>query len=195
MDQQIKAIETVYNGYRFRSRLEARWAVFFDTLGIKYEYEPEGYELSDGTLYLPDFWLPECKEWFEVKGVMSESDRHKIYQLAMDTNYPVVIGYTNAQFEICSKPWDDPSEKPVFSDIGSWLAKCETCGKYWFLDDSGYYGCRCCDEYDGDHHLGEILDGFEQQRSDIDRKWAPTLFKAVDAFKQARFDHGQTPRL
>ena len=28
----IKAIETVYNGYRFRSRLEARWAVFFDAL-------------------------------------------------------------------------------------------------------------------------------------------------------------------
>ena len=26
----IKAIETYYKGYRFRSRLEARWAVFFD---------------------------------------------------------------------------------------------------------------------------------------------------------------------
>lgn len=24
----ITAIETVYNGYKFRSRLEARWAVF-----------------------------------------------------------------------------------------------------------------------------------------------------------------------
>ena len=37
----IKPIETVYNGYRFRSRLEARWAVFFDAAGIEYEYEPE----------------------------------------------------------------------------------------------------------------------------------------------------------
>ena len=54
----IKAIETEYNGYRFRSRLEARWAVFFDELGIKYQYEPEGFDL-DGTLYLPDFYLPE----------------------------------------------------------------------------------------------------------------------------------------
>lgn len=42
----IKAKETRYNGYRFRSRLEARWAVFFDTLGIKYEYEKEGYDFS-----------------------------------------------------------------------------------------------------------------------------------------------------
>lgn len=63
----IKPIETIYNGYRFGSRLEARWAVFFDTLGIKYEYEKEGYDI-DGTYYLPDFWLPELDCWFEVKG-------------------------------------------------------------------------------------------------------------------------------
>ena len=42
----IKPIETIYNGYRFRSRLEARWAVFFDKIGIKYQYEPEGYEVD-----------------------------------------------------------------------------------------------------------------------------------------------------
>lgn len=65
----MKAIETRYNGYRFRSRLEARWAVFFDTIGIAYEYEPEGYEFEDGTRYLPDFWLPTFSGgmWAEVK--------------------------------------------------------------------------------------------------------------------------------
>lgn len=52
---EIKAIETEYNGYRFRSRLEARWAVFFDSLGVKYEYEPEGFILPSGKRYLPDF--------------------------------------------------------------------------------------------------------------------------------------------
>lgn len=64
---EIKPIETVYNGYRFRSRLEARWAVFFDAAGIKYEYEPEGFELSDGTRYLPDFYLSEYDWYVEVK--------------------------------------------------------------------------------------------------------------------------------
>lgn len=63
----IKAIETRYNGYRFRSRTEARWAVFFDTVGLKYEYEKEGFELPCGR-YLPDFFLPEIGHWFEVKG-------------------------------------------------------------------------------------------------------------------------------
>ena len=45
----IKAIETEYSGHKFRSRLEARWAVFFDSLGIKWEYEPEGFETDAGT--------------------------------------------------------------------------------------------------------------------------------------------------
>lgn len=64
---EIKPIETIYNGYRFRSRLEAKWAVFFDALHIKYEYEPEGYKLSNGTFYLPDFFLPEFNIFAEVK--------------------------------------------------------------------------------------------------------------------------------
>lgn len=55
----MKAIQTVYKGYKFRSRLEARYAVFFDALGLDWEYEPEGYELPDGTWYLPDFFVPK----------------------------------------------------------------------------------------------------------------------------------------
>ena len=45
----LRAIETRYKGYRFRSRLEARYAVLFDSLKIEWEYEPEGYVLEDGT--------------------------------------------------------------------------------------------------------------------------------------------------
>lgn len=63
-----QAIETRYNGYRFRSRLEARYAVFFDALGVRYEYEKEGFDLEGAGRYLPDFWLPDLHLWFEVKG-------------------------------------------------------------------------------------------------------------------------------
>ena len=62
----IPPIETVYNGLRFRSRLEARWAVFFDAANIKYEYEPDGFEFN-GEKYLPDFYLPEHEAYIEVK--------------------------------------------------------------------------------------------------------------------------------
>ena len=84
----IKPIETIYNGYRFRSRLEARWAVFLDCLGVKYEYEPEGFEMPDGTRYLPDFRVmchasrgADCEPfplYIEVKGQMDEASAKKI---------------------------------------------------------------------------------------------------------------------
>ena len=64
----IKPIQTSYKGYKFRSRLEARWAVFFDTLGVRWEYEKEGYDLGSAGWYLPDFWLPYEKIWIEIKG-------------------------------------------------------------------------------------------------------------------------------
>src|SRR5262245_37899249 len=75
----INPIETSYKGYRFRSRLEARWAVFFDALELKWEYEKEGYDLG-GVYYLPDFWLPEKKSWVEIKAdvlAMSEEEVSK----------------------------------------------------------------------------------------------------------------------
>ena len=41
-DYSVEPIEVVYRGCRFRNCLEARWAVFFDTVGIRWEYELEG---------------------------------------------------------------------------------------------------------------------------------------------------------
>lgn len=67
----IKAIETLYKGYKFRSRLEARWAVFFDKMRIRWFYEHEGYETSTG-YYLPDFWLPDTWLRESRKGVLFE---------------------------------------------------------------------------------------------------------------------------
>lgn len=65
---EIRAIPTEYNGVQFRSRLEASWAAHFDARQLPWDYEPEGYELSDGTRYLPDFYLPTARAWAEVKG-------------------------------------------------------------------------------------------------------------------------------
>lgn len=76
----LKPIETNYNGYRFRSRLEARWAVFFDTLGVEYLYETEGFHLN-GYKYLPDFKISNA--WIEVKGpIPNEKELYLAEQLA-----------------------------------------------------------------------------------------------------------------
>lgn len=58
-----------YAGITFRSHTECRWAMFFDHLGIKWRYEPQGFA-TDGEPYLPDFivWPALGPLWVEVKG-------------------------------------------------------------------------------------------------------------------------------
>lgn len=62
----VRAIDTEYKSYKFRSRLEARWAVFFDHLSLKWQYEVEGFELPSGR-YLPDFYFPDDDLYVEIK--------------------------------------------------------------------------------------------------------------------------------
>jgi len=52
---------TKYAGITFRSRLEARWAVFFDALGISWEYEPE-------TFLVNNWWSDNSGEDGEHRG-------------------------------------------------------------------------------------------------------------------------------
>jgi hypothetical protein len=52
MKYTIKAHPTTYKGVLFRSRLEARWAAFFDLAGWQWEYEP-----IDLPGWTPDFLI------------------------------------------------------------------------------------------------------------------------------------------
>lgn len=98
MMQGIKPIETIYKGYRFRSRLEARWAVFFDACKVKWEYEPEGYNLGNGLYYLPDFLLHDVAGrsggdlYVEVKGQMNDLDAAKINRFVELGNKVLIVG-------------------------------------------------------------------------------------------------------
>jgi hypothetical protein len=62
-----RAIITRYKGCLFRSRNEARWAVFFETLGLAWTYELEGFRIPNYTGYLPDFYVEPWKAWVEIK--------------------------------------------------------------------------------------------------------------------------------
>lgn len=66
----ISAIPTTYAGVNFRSRLEAKWACWFDLMRWKWEYEP-----IDLNGYIPDFLLRFQKPiYVEVKGVITDSE-------------------------------------------------------------------------------------------------------------------------
>lgn len=87
----IKAIPTQYKGYQFRSRLEARWAVFFDRMDIEYDYEVEGYEVATGVWYLPDFKLNNV--YVEVKHKDDDAGHDKMALLVAGIRTPGVIVY------------------------------------------------------------------------------------------------------
>lgn len=186
----IKPIETIYAGYRFRSRLEARWAVFFNWLKIRYVYEPEGYELSDGTRYLPDFYLPDQDTFFEVKGVLTDKDKEKINQFVKDSGKAVVIGFDGMRFAVNDSLWGEngwEDDSHLFaSQSESVLVRCKKCGKPYFMDTIGSFACRCCGEHDGDHHF-QLL-GYGNGTSE-DWDFANATHKA----ERARFEHGERP--
>jgi hypothetical protein len=66
-DRGANALPTEYHGVMYRSQTEARWAVFFDALGVQFSYEPETISLSSGARYLPDFFIKDFDAYFEVK--------------------------------------------------------------------------------------------------------------------------------
>lgn len=108
----IKPIQTMYNNVLFRSRLEARWAVFFTELGIKWDYEFEGYDLH-GTWHLPDFYLHDYQGgcYVEVKpGTFSKQENLKVIQLCAMTGCAVfkASGTPDLQFYEVYFPDDTP---------------------------------------------------------------------------------------
>jgi hypothetical protein len=84
-------LETAWAGRLFRSRVEARWAVFFDALGLPYDYEKDAYALPSGN-YWPDFFLPGIDSFIEIKGVgASRREESLAHELAALTYKRVFI--------------------------------------------------------------------------------------------------------
>jgi len=153
----VKSIVTEYRGIRFRSKLEAQWAKLLDHFQIKWDYEPDGFEFRDGTMYLPDFWLPESETFLEVKGIMDERDMHKVRMLLHESGKPVVIGYSMGQFRACDH-WNSVSDFYELTGMdSSVLMQCRECGKWSFVGLGGSWECRCCGAYDGDGHIMQTL--------------------------------------
>lgn len=91
-EQKFKVIETSYNNYRFRSRLEARWAKYFDAMSFAYFYEHEGFDLDEAGWYLPDFYLPHVGMWAEVKPTtFNDEELAKLKALVTFTQKPALM--------------------------------------------------------------------------------------------------------
>lgn len=184
----LKPIETHYNGYRFRSRLEARWAVFFDTLGVKYEYEKEGYDLGEAGYYLPDFWLPDFETFVEIKGAEpTEAELERCWALLRDSgkNVFMLIGTIG---EHAVGPFF-----PVYQTCEDFFRTLELI--YWLSPDRDLF-------YDvGKKDVAELLATDEMYKGALATLMVSMTpgyhihqAKAIQAARAARFEHGETPQ-
>ena len=195
MEREIKAIETEYAGYKFRSRTEARWAVFFDTIGFKWQYEEEGYELPNGRWYLPDFKviMPNEKIYYcEIKPIEfdhfidAEIYDYRLFVKMVDkpiiilTGQPSYMAY-HAILPIFELPEDEEkigtisstgSFAPVFfQDYEPYVRSLGDDNGYWFH------------VFPMDENTGHFI-------SDYDERVAKGAFgkKYVDAIKAAKME-------
>lgn len=177
----IKPIETYYKGYRFRSRLEARWAILLDHLNAEWEYEPEGFDM-DGLYYLPDFKVTNHagrggKEiWIEVKGDMTDADREKILRFSKYKPIYVVGDIPKGEtFDVITDRMQEEAYK-------------SSPAKYNFETvDGDYFGAYPCVTKSGEF---ELLGDDHNYLCDADRE---KTARAYTAARQARFEHGERP--
>lgn len=170
----MKAIQTDYNGLKFRSRLEARWAVCFDACGIDYQYEPEGLELADGRRWLPDFWLPNEKAYVEVKGDPSALDVRLLRDFAREGQFEIVL---LGQVPVTA-PWThygiNRYDETV--DVGFWKDR----GRLYWVDGG--------DVPDFDASPGVLLEGRKPLVNFVGDS------RAYHMARTARFEFGETPK-
>lgn len=82
-----------HGGYEMRSNSETRWASIMDVLGVRWLYEPRVIDTRHGW-YLPDFYLPACGVFVEVKGptpVLEEIEKAQDTEEA--TGCPVIFAH------------------------------------------------------------------------------------------------------
>ena len=193
----IKAIPTEYNGHLFRSRLEARWAVFFDACGVKWEYEPEGFDLGDGMRYLPDFLLhgvagrAEGDLYVEVKGRMNAYDAERIRRFA-EAGMPKDGGKSATAILVVSQIPDGLDSIDILDYISN----------HSYSDMHGFPPVFNFETIDGDYfaaHPGINKNGqFELFGDDSSYLCDMDEIATVNAYKlarQARFEYGETPKL
>ncbi|HOM71705.1 MAG TPA: hypothetical protein PLP86_05610 [Armatimonadota bacterium] len=165
-DTTIQARRTYYAGVYFRSRTEARWAVFFDTLGLRWEYEPETYILDDLD-YAPDFFLPDVGCFVEIKGVkpnQTEKDKARklvdafgmpVYIFTGDFTVPITDRTPGAwAFMQCKDPFN-PDWHGVNEDDYYFWCECPNCGMYGihYQGRSDRLPCSCEKSIDGDRGI------------------------------------------
>lgn len=119
MKYSIDAKETTYKGIKFRSRLEAKWACFFDLIGWDWQYEP-----SEINGYNPDFIIKTKSKAYETNFIIVEI-KPSIY-LDSKEREQILLKYSDVRAHILmlsDMPFWDNSNGNIVIGYGSQYIK------------------------------------------------------------------------
>jgi len=199
----MNVLETKYNGILFRSRLEARWAIAFDRMGLRWNYEPEGFDLGKLGKYLPDFFFPEQRDcermWVEIKPEIEEGSAEP-----PEGSWEKIAGVvrrTNADgFILCGSPsrlyGTEHPEAPGYVGFAALWAGEECGGACW---DWPYEWCQCPDcgalgiQFEGRAERNRHRPGctIDPQKTRCVGSETFQLVLSYEAARTARFDRGE----
>lgn len=182
---EIKPIQTRYKGCHFRSRTEAKWAVFFDSIGFKWQYEPEGY--GDGKeAYLPDFFvtLPDGAEFLaDVKPNnyhISDDGKEEFYRnltsqlnlrIVLLTGIPEYMAYDS----IVPQSKKNSLQAVFFQDYDPFLRIAD---EYWLA------------QLEFDENNGHMY--FPHDDRAAEKSFGNKYVEAIHAARSARFEFGES---
>lgn len=149
--KKIEAQPATYKGVRFRSRLEVRWAIFFDQLHIPYQYEPRSFQFGD-VWYLPDFYLSRQGWWVEIKGqTPTDQELAKAGLLAATTQESVLLFAGKAWLSTQAYVFTHDNERKETYRVvpGNHWCRCPRCGDLAvYLRGYGRFACQICGLFD-----------------------------------------------
>jgi hypothetical protein len=185
---------TQYNGIIFKSALEARWAVFFDCLGIEYYYEPHFEEVETGctsVYYKPDFYIPALNKYFEIKpSKPTHEEKVKAAAWTNDICEIVILFKLNPPTEdkengcVCMI---DVKGKPRFFWGYCW-GECPKCGHVDFDEMGQVLSCGCYSK----EQLGKMY--FEEGESSPNFERSKRLLTAYRFANNFKFTKGNTKK-
>jgi hypothetical protein len=126
----FQPVETYYNGNTYDSRLDARWAVFLDTLEMGARYTPAAESESNVSL----FHLPTTDAWVTVTPILPlPDDTTRAHRWVYDG----VASQAAVLFGRCWFPWERDS-------YGAFLWFKNAVGEYGWQRDAVWRECVGC---------------------------------------------------
>lgn len=150
---------TLYNGKVYATKTDMCWALFFDTLNIRFDYIPATQEYVLKPL-APLFWLYDFKAFYRGRTV-EPTDKDDKDSLMLVGDHEVFMAWGPLDDVWIARYWRGSNGRRYRKDTYAWF-ECSCCHKVQLVD---YYNAGCtCEERQQARYLPHIIEETNSDR-------------------------------